>query len=196
VAGGEVVAEAARSGKVFDAKGALDAKIDHHLRETERHTNVSQLRRSLVIDCAGAQAGYTTQCIPPSASHDACVAVASRLRESWELICGAAASPADRRSFAWHQSQLKTNMAGAGVTNPVDTRGGAYAASVLTCWPTLQRVAPKVFGTLDIGDTSIDMLKEVHSEYYRLDAAARGAKGVRHPGHRRHVHRHAQGGLQ
>ena len=92
------------------------------------------------------QAPYFARCQRPDRVEPGLKAAQGRLKDSWEALAGAGASPRERRDLAWAQALLPPTMGGAGIHDTLALRGAAYAASYIACWPTLQRVCPALAG--------------------------------------------------
>ena len=132
--------------KVLQRLAPLDA-IDQ-LTDTERHTNVSHLRRTLYTRCAANQSSYYAACMPEATVTPMLHAAQCRLRISWESLTCADASPIDRRDRAWMQSQLPTNLGGCGLHDTLSRRPAIRTASQLATLLTLRRTSP-IFAAAD-----------------------------------------------
>jgi len=139
------------------------------LEDDETTTNAAQLKKMLYTDCAAQQGIYWAQAQRPALSAPALEAARDRVRESWEALTGASASPEARRELAWQQARLPTNVGGCGVYDAHALRGAAYAASVLKNWPTLQRISPAL-RNVDFATSDLLSLAAARSEYEALRA--------------------------
>ena len=74
-------------------------------RDTEKHNNVEQLKRILLIKCAANQSIYTAQTTRPSLARPALAAESGRLREIWAKLVSANVTNdycSERVDLAWH----------------------------------------------------------------------------------------------
>ena len=141
---------------------AIDQLVD-----TERHTNISHLRRTLYTRCAANQSSYYAACMSPAAASPMLHAADDRLRASWESLTCADASPLDRRDRAWHQTKLPTNLGGCGLHDSLNRRPAIRTASQLATLLTLRRTSP-IFADADPLTSSLPFFVELRDTYASL----------------------------
>ena len=91
----------------------LDA-IDR-LRDSEFTRNVGQLRYTLIRQVASQIPNYWARAMMPSLTRAPIAHANERVRESFERLVSADASPAALRDMAWQQAMLPSSLGGASV---------------------------------------------------------------------------------
>ena len=116
---------------------------------------------------------YITAVTPPVIAAAPLAAAHLRIRKSFELIAGSAASPQTIRDAAWTQATLPTAAAGLDLGHtPADA---GWVASVLHCWPTVVAHTPALATTTDDALSLVAAADNATAEAAAATAAATAA---------------------
>ena len=112
------------------------------LTVTEKTKHVSTLQRKLVRGTASNIPNFYMRIMPPHVTRGPTREADDRVRESFETIAQAGASPQAVRDNAWEQAQLPTCLAGGAYGGNARLGGAAYCASLIAVFKELRRACP------------------------------------------------------
>ena len=113
------------------------------MHDTDTESDVKQLRYAFLTRNANTIPIYWGRTMPPHVTVPVMATmVDSRLRRSAEALAEAAASDAAERERWWGEAVLPTCMGGLGVGGHASMCGARWAASWLSCFPSLVHTCP------------------------------------------------------